>query len=78
MRNLIKTLLMQWRIRRAEYLARLTGYKYYVIYIRGRFKVISKVEAKRLIKTKFFIKGTTIEQIEKKAVYTTKTVNKNS
>lgn len=70
-KNFIKTILIRLKIRRAESLAKLTGYKYYVVFYSGKFRILSKVDAKKLIKSHFFKKGTTIETIERMAIYTT-------
>jgi hypothetical protein len=71
LKNLYLTIVLKLKVRRAERLAWLYGYKYYVISDKNRFRLLSKLEAKKLIKQKYFRKGTTIQKIERSAVYVT-------
>ena len=59
-------------VRKANSMAELFKMKYYVIYIGGKLKVVPKQTLKQLIARKRFRKGTTIEMIEKRALYITK------
>lgn len=63
-------------IKRAEELRRLTGYRYLVIRWRGRIRLVSKKQLKQWIANRTFRKGTRIQDIEKKAIYTTKILPK--
>jgi len=58
-------------IKRAKKLHELTGYKYMVVFAAGRLTVVSKRTIKEMIKRKVFSKGTTVQDIEKKAIYIT-------
>lgn len=49
-----------------------SGMKYYVIYINGSVKVVSKRAIKQLIATHRFRKGVTIQDIERNALFITK------
>jgi len=59
-------------IKKAEDHRRLTGYRYLIIRFRGRMRLIQKQELKRWIANGTFKRGTTIQDIEKKALYETK------
>ena len=63
-------------IKRAEELRRLTGYRYFIIRFRGRLKMLPKQQLKKWIDNGTFCKGTTIQELEKKAIYTTKILPK--
>lgn len=58
-------------IRKANELKDLTGYRYYVIRFRGKVRVVPKRIIKIWMEKKYFKKGTTIQMIEKKAIYKT-------
>jgi hypothetical protein len=74
--NLIKRYLWAWRVKRAvkqaNRAADITGLRYYVIYINGRLRVVPKQNIKALIRRHRFAKGTTIDDIERRAIYSTK------
>ena len=62
---------IMYHIRRANMLHALTGYRYYVVNWNGSIKVIAKQQVKTMVKNKYFGKGTTVENLEKKALYIT-------
>lgn len=74
--KLIKKIIFAWKykhsIRKAKRLSKLTGLKYYVILLNGGLKVVPKKTIKELISKKRFRKGTTIQDIEKNALFITK------
>lgn len=74
--KLVKKIIWAWRykhaIRKAKKLSKLTGLKYYVILLNGGLKVVPKKTIKALISRKRFRKGTTIQDIEKNALFITK------
>ncbi len=74
--KLIKRIIFAWKykhsIRKAKRLSKLTGLKYYVILLNGSLKVVPKKTIKELISKKRFRKGTTIQDIEKNALFITK------
>lgn len=74
--KLIKRIIFAWKykhsIRKAKRLSKLTGLKYYVILLNGGLKVVPKRTIKELISKKRFRKGTTIQDIEKNALFITK------
>jgi hypothetical protein len=59
-------------IDKADWMAKKSGRKFLVLKYNRRFLVKSKEELKRLIKDKYFVKGFTIQQAEKIALYITK------
>lgn len=59
-------------IRKAEELRRLTGYRYFIIRFRGRIRMLPKQTLKKWIADGTFKKGTSIQSIERMAIYTTK------
>lgn len=63
-------------IQKAEKLRNLTGYRYFIIRFRGRLRVLPKQQLKKWIDNRTFKKGTTIQDIERKAIYTTKILPK--
>ena len=71
----IKRLIFAWKYKRAVKqaikLANLTGLRYYVVHINGGIKVVPKKRFKQLIAQKRFRKGTTIQDIEKSALFIT-------
>lgn len=72
----IKRVIFAWKYKRAVKkaikLANLTGLKYFVVYMNGSLKVAPKKTFKQLIAQKRFRKGTTIQDIEKSALFITK------
>lgn len=71
----IKKYYAAWRykraVRKAKELAGLFGMKYYVINLGGSLKVVPKKAIKELIRRKRFRKGTTVEDIERHALFIT-------
>jgi hypothetical protein len=59
-------------IEKAEMLRKLTGYRYFVIKFKGRLRVLPKQQLKKWIANGTFKRGTSIHDLEKVAVYTTK------
>lgn len=59
-------------VKKANKFAELVGIKYYVLYMNRNIKVVPKKTIKELIARRRFKKGTTIEMIEKRALYVTK------
>lgn len=74
--KLIKRIIFAWKykrsIRKAKRLSKLTGLKYYVILLNGGLRVVPKKTIKELISKKRFRKGTTVQDIEKRALFITK------
>lgn len=72
----IKRLIFAWKykraVKKAAKLAELTGLKYFVVYMNGSLKVAPKKTFKQLIAQRRFRKGTTIQDIEKSALFITK------
>lgn len=72
----IKKLIFAWKYKRAVKeaitLAGATGLKYYVVYMNGSLKVAPKKTFKELIAKHRFNKGTTIQDIEKMALFVTR------
>ena len=58
-------------IRKADTLAAAYKMKYFVIILGGKLKVVPKQNIKRLIREGRFKKGTTIADIESRALYIT-------
>jgi hypothetical protein len=75
MNNYINKLLFNIRlkaaIKRAKRNAALFNCRYMVIVFAGKPMVYSKKQLKEALKIRFFKKGTTIQQLEKIAVFTT-------
>lgn len=59
-------------IRKAEKLRELTGYRYFVIMMRGKLRVIPKRKIKQWMRNGTFRKDVTMQMIEQKALYVTK------
>lgn len=74
--QLIKRTIFAWRYRRAvrqaDKYSTLYGMKYYVLYMDGKLKVVPKRNVCELIRLRKFKKGTTIQKIEKMALFVTK------
>lgn len=67
------------RVRRAEKLAYQTDRKHYIMNFGGRLHIITYSELKRLIKIRYFRKGTKIESLLQRTLYsTTKQYRRNS
>jgi hypothetical protein len=58
-------------IDKADWLARKSGYKVLVLRYKKGFLVKTKKELRKLIRDKYFVKGFTIQQAEKIALYIT-------
>ena len=71
----IKDMILNYRIRRAIRLARelseVSKRKYLVLLVAGVPKVFSKQELKEMIAQRKFRKGTTIQDLEKRAILIT-------
>ena len=69
--ELIKRLIFAWQfkqaVRKADRMRRLTWMKYLVLMLNGKLKVVAKQDCRRLIRQRYFKKGTRIEDIEKRA-----------
>lgn len=72
---LIKRLMFAFRfkraVRKADRLRHITHRKYMVLVVGGKLEVISKREVKKLVGRHVFRKGTTVSDIEQKALYVT-------
>lgn len=75
MKQFIKDLILSYRIKRAirlaEELSRVSKRRYLVLMVAGIPKVYSKQELKKMIAQRKFRKGTTIQDLEKKAILIT-------
>lgn len=75
MKQFIKDIILNYRIRRAiklaEELSKVSKRKYLVLQVAGVPKVYSKQELKKMIARRKFRKGTTIQDLEKKAILIT-------
>lgn len=75
MKQFIKDLILSYRIKRAirlaEELSRVSKRRYLVLMVAGIHKVYSKQELKKMITQRKFRKGTTIQDLEKKAILIT-------
>ena len=75
MKQFIKDLILGYRIKRAirlaEELSRVSKRRYLVLMVAGIPKVYSKQELKKMIAQRKFRKGTTIQDMEKKAILIT-------
>ena len=73
--KLIKQLIFGLRFKRAVKKAdrfhHITHRKYMVLVINKRLEVLSKQEVKKFVANGIFRKGTTVEDIERKALYVT-------
>ena len=71
----IKDMILNYRIRRAIRLARelseVSKRKYLVLLVAGVPKVFSKQELKKMIAQRRFRKGTTVQDLEKRAILIT-------
>lgn len=75
MKQFIKDFILNYRIRRAvklaDELSKASRRKYIVLLVAGVPKVYSKQDLKRMIAQRKFRKGTTIQDLEKKAILIT-------
>lgn len=73
--NFIRRIIFKYRFRKAvkdaDYNQHLTHRKHMVIVVAGKLQVISKQDVRKLIKQKIFRPGTTIQDIEQRALYVT-------
>ena len=67
-----ENILVKRAIRKANLFFNKTGQKFLVVWVKGRPVVKSKQELKRLVKSKYFVKGLTIQDIERMAIYKTR------
>lgn len=72
-RQLIWAFRYKKAVRKADRLASAFGLRYFVIVFGGRLRVIPKQTLKDLVRKGRFRSGTTIQDIERKALYITKT-----
>ena len=75
MKKLIKDLIFGFRfkraVRKADRFHHITHRKYMVLVINRKLEVLSKQEIRKFVKGGIFQKGTTIADIEQKALYIT-------
>ncbi len=75
LKDKIKTWFYQRRfvrkIKQAENLAKITHRKHYVYNIGNKLAIFTRKDLKDLIRARYFKKGTKIEYLETKALYTT-------
>lgn len=75
MKQFIKDLILNYRIKRAirlaEELSRVSKRRHLVLLVAGVPKVYAKQDLKRMIAQRKFRKGTTIQDLEKKAILIT-------
>jgi len=70
-RQFLFAIRMKKYINKANKWAELTKHRYLVILVGKKFIVISRKELKSRIKNHYFTKGTTIESLERNAIYIT-------
>lgn len=75
MKQFIKDFILNYRIKRAirlaDELSKASRQKYLVLLVAGVPKVFSKQELKKMIAQRKFRKGTTIQDLEKRAILIT-------
>ena len=75
MLKLIKDIIFGFRFKRAvkkaDRLHHITHRKYMVLVINRKLEVLSKKEIKKFVSNGIFRKGTTVQDIEQKALYVT-------
>ena len=73
--RLIKDIIFAFRfkraVRKADRFHHITHRKYMVIVVNGKLEVLSKQEIRKFISHRIFRKGTTVGDIESKALYIT-------
>ena len=73
--NTIQKIIFNWRykraVRKADKLHKSTKRKYLVVVLNGKPVVLSKRKVRTLIATRHFRRGTTVRDIEDRAIYTT-------
>lgn len=73
--KLFKEIILNYRVKRAvkmaKELSQVSKRKYIVLMVAGVLKVYSKQELKNLIQRRVFKKGTTIQDLEKRAIIIT-------
>lgn len=74
--NIIQRYIFAWRarkaIKQAALLSSMDGCRYMVLNIQGRPRAIAQANVKALIKRHVFPKGTTIDDLRRKALFITK------
>lgn len=75
MLKLIKDIIFGFRfkhaVKKADRLHHITHRKYMVLVINRKLEVLSKKEIKKFVSNGIFRKGTTVQDIEQKALYVT-------
>ena len=73
--NIIQKIIFNWRykraVRKADKLHKSTKRKILVVVLNGKPVVLSKRKVRTLIATRYFRRGTTVRDIEDRAIYTT-------
>lgn len=59
-------------VRKANKMAATYNTTFLVLVIKGKLRVCSRTRLKELIRRRYFVKGTTIQSLDKVAVYITK------
>ncbi len=59
-------------VRKANKMAATYNTTFLVLVIKGKLRVCSRTRLKELIRRRYFVKGTTIQSLDKAAVYITK------
>lgn len=71
----VRNRILDYRVKRAVRLAKMlsetSGRRYLVLMVAGIPKVYSKRELKDMIRRRKFVKGTTIQELEKRAIVVT-------
>lgn len=74
--RLIKEIIFTWKykraVKKADRLSKLTGLRYFVIYLNGGLKVVPKKAIRELVRKHRFRKGVTVADIEKRALFITR------
>ncbi len=74
--QLIKKIIFAWKykraVKKANNLSKLTGLRYFVIYMNGSLKVVPKMVIKEMVNRHRFRKGVRMADIEKRALFVTK------
>lgn len=75
MRKIIQDIIRAWKykraIRKADTLRHITHRKHMLLVIGGKFEVLSKQEVRKFVAGGVFRKGTTTQDLERKALYIT-------
>ncbi len=70
-RQLIFSLRFRRAVRKADYLHKISHRKYMVLVINRRLEVISKQDIRKFVANGIFRRGTSVADIEQKALYVT-------